>query len=400
MYPRLAKLPSLNSFFLFGPRGTGKTRLLKQCLAPETTLWIDLLSEDQFLTLTRDPAYLERLIASFRGDLQTVVIDEVQRVPSILNEVHRLIESDRYSKKLQFALTGSSARKLRRGGANLLAGRAFLYHLFPLSVFEYSDDFDLIRALKWGTLPQIVTAKDDEERGDFLRGYCQTYLREEIREEQIVRKIDPFLRFLEVAASANAEIVNFSKIGRQCKVDHRAVLRYFQILEDTLLGFFLEPYHTSVRKRQILSPKFYFFDTGVARALAGQLSVDIHPSTSQFGKLFEHYIILECLRLNDYLRRDFRLFFYHVDGNEIDMIIERPGRRALLVEIKSSETIDSQEPRKFESIAKPFSDCEKVILYRGEERVVYSEDLRVVPWLEGISEIFFGGDPKLTITHK
>jgi predicted AAA+ superfamily ATPase len=210
MYQRLANLPTRNSFFLFGPRGTGKTRLLRSSLPSDTTLWVDLLSEELFLALTRNPAHLERLITSFQGDLETIVIDEVQRVPALLNEVHRLIESDRYAKKLRFAMTGSSARKLRRGGANLLAGRAFLFNLYPLSVFEYHDDFDLHRALQWGTLPQVVTAEGDEERANYLRGYYQTYLREEIREEQIVRKIDPFLRFLEVAASANAEVVNFS----------------------------------------------------------------------------------------------------------------------------------------------------------------------------------------------
>ncbi len=360
--------------------------------APETTLWIDLLRDDQFLSLSRNPTLLERQIESFSGDLKHVVIDEVQRVPSLLNEVHRLIESERYHKKLCFALTGSSARKLRRGGANLLAGRAFLHRLFPLSVFEYSEDFDLNQTLQWGSLPQVITAEDDQARANYLRGYCQTYLREEIREEQIVRKIDPFLRFIEVAASANAEIVNFSKIGRQCHVDHRAVLRYFQILDDTLLGFFLEPYHASVRKRQVLSPKFYLFDTGVARALAGHLSIDIHPSTSQFGKLFEHHIILECIRLNEYLQRDFRFFFYQVDGNEIDLVVERPGKRPLLVEIKSSEKLDEQEGRKFQSISKAFGDCERAIFFRGDARIVFGKDTCAVPWLEGIRNLFYDSE--------
>ncbi len=185
---------------------------------------------------------------------------------------------------------------------------------------------------------------------------------------------------------------NFSKIGRQCNVDHRAVVRYFQILEDTLLGFFLGPYHTSIRKRQILSPKFYLFDTGIARAIASQLSIPIHPSTSQFGKLFEHYIILEFVRLNEYLRRDFRFYFYNVDGNEIDLVVERPGKGTLLVEIKSSERLDEQEVRKFIAISKPFGDCERVILYRGHEQVVFDHGVSAVPWLTGIRQVFFNLD--------
>lgn len=250
------------SFFLFGARGTGKTHLLRRIFKDAPTIWLDLLRDDEVLELTRNPSILEsrlrRSISSSTGPLW-VVIDEVQKVPSLLNEVHRILEEPEYQGKIKFALTGSSARKLKRGGANLLAGRALLNYLFPLTYRELGEQFLIEHALTWGTLPNVINSTSDLERAEVLRAYFSVYLKEEIKEEQIVRKLDPFLRFLEVAAQVNGEPLNFARIGRDCLVDEKQVVRYFQILEDTLIGFFLQPFHESIRKRQTAQSKFYFF---------------------------------------------------------------------------------------------------------------------------------------------
>jgi predicted AAA+ superfamily ATPase len=234
-------------FFLFGARGTGKTHLL-QSLFPslESVLWIDLLRQGEVLQFLRSPNELRARLDGLATPPSFVVIDEVQRVPSLLNEVHSLIE-ERHQK---FALTGSSARKLRRGAANLLAGRALLNHLFPLTFQELGQDFSLEGVLRWGSLPAVINEQNPDVRNALLRTYVDVYLREEIREEQLVRNLDPFARFLEASAQSSGHIVNFSKIAREAGTDSKGVARYFQILEDTLLGFFLEPYHSSILKRQ------------------------------------------------------------------------------------------------------------------------------------------------------
>jgi predicted AAA+ superfamily ATPase len=181
-------------------------------------------------------------------------------------------------------MTGSSARKLKRGGANLLAGRAFVYHLFPFSFVEVGEMFDLEKALNWGMLPQIFATRTNDDRVRFLQAYAYTYLKEEIAAEQIVRKLGPFRRFLEVAAQCNGKIINYAKIASDVGVDDKTVKEYFLTLEDTLIGFFLEPFQHSFRKRLSHKPKFYFFDLGVTKALARTLTVELRPSTSAYGE--------------------------------------------------------------------------------------------------------------------
>ncbi len=201
-----------------------------------------------------------------------MLLDEIQKVPKLLDEVHRLIEEK--TDKI-FILTGSSARKLKHGGANLLAGRAFVYHLFTLSCFELKEKFDLEKALHWGTLPKIFSLDGDSEKSEFLRSYADTYLKEEIWNEQVVRKLQPFRRFLEVAAQCNGKIINYANIARDVGVDDKTIKEYFCILEDTMIGFFLEPFRNSFRKRLVEKPKFYFFDTGIVRSLSRRLSVPL-----------------------------------------------------------------------------------------------------------------------------
>jgi predicted AAA+ superfamily ATPase len=214
--------------------------------------------------------------------------------------VHRLIEKTHIS----FALTGSSSIKLKRGAANLLAGRAFVYNLFPLTHWELQESFQLDAALRWGTLPKIFQFNLDEERERFLKAYSLTYLKEEIAVAQLVRNLNPFRNFLEVAAQCNGQILNYSKIARDVGVDTKTVQAYFSILEETLVGFFLPAFHQSVRKRQRVSPKFYFFDPGVKRALARTLQQEIYPRTYEYDQAFEHWVVLEFFRLAHYLDKE------------------------------------------------------------------------------------------------
>ncbi|MGA2655447.1 MAG: AAA family ATPase, partial [Gammaproteobacteria bacterium] len=293
MLKRILQLPDNHSFFLFGARNTGKSTLILERFNQQQSLWINLLDLDQEEQFAREPNLLYAIVKALPKNITHIVIDEIQKLPKLLDVVHRLIEeTDKY-----FVLTGSSARKLKYGGANLLAGRAFLYHLFPFTFIELGHHFNLHQALQWGLLPSVALAKTDELRAQTLRAYAQIYLKEEIWAEQWIRKLDPFRKFLEVSSQCNTQIINYANIANDVGVDDKTIINYFSILEDTLLGFFLEPYHTSIRKRLSEKPKFYFFDNGVARALAFSLNVPLTPKTSAYGTAFEHFIITQIMAL-------------------------------------------------------------------------------------------------------
>jgi predicted AAA+ superfamily ATPase len=385
MFSRLRQLSKKHSFFLFGPRGTGKSTLLKERFNLDQCLWIDLLDaevEDRFL---RHPSEIHAIVKALPKEIPFVVLDEIQKVPKLLDEVHRLIEEK--TDKI-FILTGSSARKLKHGGANLLAGRAFVYHLFTLSCFELKEQFDLEKALHWGTLPKIFSLDGDLEKSAFLRAYADTYLKEEIWNEQVVRKLQPFRRFLEVAAQCNGDIINYANIARDVGVDDKTIKEYFSILEDTMIGFFLEPFHNSFRKRLVEKPKFYFFDPGVVRSLSRRLSVPLTAKTSAYGRAFEHFVLLEIIRLASYFQPDFRFSFLGTSsGVEIDLVIERPGKPILCIEVKSSDIIDENSISSFIRITKDIPNCEAIVL--SQERFMKKYDhVTCYPWKQGIEEIF------------
>ncbi len=388
MFSRLRHFSHKNSFFLFGPRGTGKSTLLEERFDPNECLWLDLLDtsvEDQFF---RSPSDLYAIVNALPKKIKYVIIDEIQKVPQLLDEVHRLIkETDKI-----FILTGSSARKLKRGGANLLAGRAFVYHLFALSCFELGAEFDLEEALHFGTLPEIFSKDNEEEKSQFLRSYADTYLKEEISNEQIVRRLPPFRRFLEVAAQCNGKIINYANIAKDVGVDDKTIREYFGILEDTLIGFFLEPFHNSFRKRLVEKPKFYFFDPGVVRTLSRRLSADLTPKTAAYGDAFEHFIILEFIRLASYFEPDYRFSYIRTAGDvEIDLVVERPGKPLLCVEIKSSNSINENDIGSFARITNDIPNCEAVVL--SQDRFMKKFDhVTCYPWKQGLIEIF----PKLS----
>ena len=385
MIKRIIRTTNSNSYFLFGARGTGKSTLIRTFLSDipkNLVLTEDLLQLEVEDRYRRQPDRLEALIKG-RPELDWVFIDEIQKLPRLLDVIHRCIET--YGTK--FILTGSSARKLKRGGANLLAGRAFVYHLFPFSTFELGDGFDLQRALQWGSLPTVYLAENDEDRFQHLRAYALTYLKEEIQVEQLVRNLDPFRFFLEIAAQTNGKILNNSAIAKQVGVDHKTVQSYFQILEDTLLGFLLPSFHQSVRKSQLKSPKFYFFDTGVKRALERTLDVTLNPRTSAYGEAFEHWVILEAHRLNETLQRDYRLsFFLSKDNVEIDLILSKPGE-TILIEIKSAKNLDHDKVKRFSRLATDFSPTQSYWLSQ-DDMAQEIEGVRCIDWKSGLKEIF------------
>ena len=383
MFERLLQARRNRSFFLFGARGTGKTTWIRDAFAPERSLYVDLLDPEVEDAYRRSPKRLERQVRALPGSVEWVLIDEVQRAPRLLDVVHRLIEST--SKR--FVLTGSSARKLRRGASNLLAGRAFVYNLYPLTVPEVRDAFQLDDALRWGTLPHVLSLDSSEDKQAYLRAYALTYLREEIVAEQIVRRLDPFRHFLEVAAQSNGRIVNFASVARDVGADAKTVASYFSILEDTLVGFLLPPFHRSVRKQQRTNPKFYYFDPGVKRSLDRTLDVPLRPGTYEYGRAFEHFVISQVLYLSRYRYPDWRLSYLQTGaGAEIDLVIERPGMPVALIEIKSSERIDDRDVRNLARFTGDFAEALAVCASRDPARMRIG-DVLCLHWQDALREL-------------
>ena len=307
------------------------------------------------------------------------MIDEIQKIPKLLDVVHYLIEStNKY-----FVMSGSSARKLKHGGANLLAGRAFVYDLYPFSYLELKNDFKLERALQFGLLPEIYNLGSDNDRVLFLQGYTNTYLKEEVWAEQLVRQLDPFRRFLEVAAQCNGKIINIANIARDVGVDSKTVKQYFSILEDTLLGFYLEPFKHSFRKRLSLKPKFYWFDPGVSRTLNNLIQVPLQPRSNAYENAFEHFIILEFKKVSSYYNKEFRFTYLRTkDGAEIDLIIERPGKNLLCIEIKSNQNVQAHDLTTFIKLTAELS-AEAICLSRDTHIKQYGH-VKVMPWQKGL----------------
>lgn len=375
------------SFFLFGARGTGKTTYINrqfQAQSKGEIQTIDLLDPEMEDRFARDPGLLERMEKG--GSNTWIFIDEVQKIPKLLDVCHRMI----VSKKARFILSGSSARKLRRGGANLLAGRAQWCAMHPFTHRELGEEFDLDTVLRWGGLPDVYLAKTDEERSSILRAYTLVYLKEEIRAEQVVRNLDPFRIFLEISAQMSSRIINHSEIAREAGVDYKTVQTYFSILEETYLGFYLPAYHRSLRKSQVNHPKFYLFDAGVSNALLRNLDAPLNPRTSAYGNAFESFLVTECFRLNSYLQKDFQMSFFSTkDGAEIDLVLSKPNQ-TFLVEIKSGSTVDPLKVEQFARLTKDMRFGGQVRkLWLSQDPVVQTiKDVECLPWRRGLDVIF------------
>lgn len=322
---RLPEILKKKSCFLFGPRQTGKSSLIKHSLSG--ALVYNLLNSETYLKLSHSPARLreERLPQN-----KIIVIDEIQKLPELLNEVHLLIEE----KNVHFLLTGSSARKLRRGGVNLLGGRAWTRHLHPLTSAELGKKFDLTRAINRGLLPAIFFSNSPEEE---LRAYVGTYLQEEIAAEGLTRNIPAFSRFLEIAAHCNGRLLNYTNISNDAQVARSTVQEYFQILKDTLIAYELTPWMQSFKRKPLSTSKFYFFDCGVVKHL--QKRSVVNPGSPEFGELLETFLFHELRAYCDY-QGDLPLNYWRSkSGFEVDFILNSNTA----IEVKASKTVSAQD---------------------------------------------------------
>jgi predicted AAA+ superfamily ATPase len=381
MIKRIVSLPKGSSFFLFGSRQTGKTTLIHSLFKKD--IWtVDLLLNDVYFSYSKNPSLFRReAVEKIESEkIKTIFLDEVQRIPALLNEVQYLMQN--YS--CQFVLAGSSARKLKRGGANLLAGRAVERRLFPLTHAELMDLFKLDDVLRYGSLPAVIN-KSKNEKTDILSTYVHTYLREEIQAEGIARNIGGFSNFLDMAASQFGDIVSYSAIARECHLPVKSVQSYYDILEDTLLGFRLRPYRKSLRKRLTAHPKFYFFDTGVTNAINKRLT----GSTDRqlFGRLFEQLIILETHRMLSYQKSEASLYYWRTNhGAEVDLIIEKHGKIIGAYEIKSTPNITGSHLSGIRSFREEHAKVPCHVVCTAENAFAMDK-VKVIPWRKYLSTL-------------
>ena len=368
MYSRMISPPKAKSFFLFGPRGTGKTTWVKSAF-PKAA-YIDLLEAELFNDLTANPQRLSNFIPL--GFKDWVIIDEVQRIPELLHEVHRLIET----KKYRFILTGSSPRKLKRTGANLLAGRALTLSMHPLSVAELGNDFQLDHSLKYGQLPSVYTEADPKK---YLEAYVRTYLEEEIRQEGLTRNLSAFARFLEAASFSQGSVLSISSVARECHVERKVVESYFSILEDLMIGYRIPIFSKKAKRRLIVHPKFYFFDVGVYRTLRPMGPLDAPEDVD--GIALETLFLQELVALNNALDLGYKIFYWRTsNGKEVDFVLYGP-KGLLSFEIKKTSRITSTMLGGLKSFLADYPMAKAYFVYGGNRRM-YEGKIEVVPVLE------------------
>lgn len=355
MFARNLTSPKNKSFFLFGPRGTGKSTWVRQRF-PDCLL-IDLLDARDFTDFLAQPTRLaERIPAGHRG---WVAIDEIQKVPSLLDEVHRLIET----RGLCFVLTGSSARKLRRGGVNLLAGRALTYEMHPLVVGELGEAFDLEFALNFGFLPAAWTEQDPKR---YLESYVRTYLQEEVLQEGITQNLPAFTRFLEAASFSQAQPVSYAAVARDCAIERRTVQNYFEVLEQLLIASRIPVFTKRAQRRMTSRPKFMFFDVGVFRTLRPSGPLDRPEEIA--GPALETLVWQQLRAINSYEHLGYGFFFWRsADHVEVDLVMY--GNRGLLaIEVKRSAAIRSRDLRGLKAFGKDYPQARKLLIYGGQHR--------------------------------
>lgn len=380
------KLPKEHSFFLFGPRATGKSTLIQEFFPPETTLFFNLLDRTLFIELSAEPQLLKQYVQARKQSIKHVVIDEVQLIPELLYVIHQIMEEKNAP---VFALSCSSARKLKRDGADMLGGRAWNFKLHPFTHRELAERFDLNKAINIGTLPQVYLSQTLEDAQRSLKSYVETYIEEEIKVEALVRDLRGFIKFLQISASENGNPINFSNIARESFNKASEVKEFFQILEDTLLGFFLLPY-TKSRRKLSRHPKFYFFDTGVQRALSAKLSLNLKLGTKEYGLAFEHWLIKEIHDMNDYLEKDYRFSYYRThNGAEVDLIIETPSGLVYAIEAKAKASISGKDLNGLKSFQELCPQARLICATPREDKPSYDhDDIRVCNWREALEEIF------------
>lgn len=355
MYSRIINILKSQSFLILGPRGTGKSTFLRSQFPK--ALYVDLLKAENFTALLANPSRLEDMIP--KAFLEYVIIDEIQKIPELLDEVHRLIEN----KKIKFILTGSSARKLRKKGTNLLAGRARTLHFYPLTCAELGADFDLQKSLRFGQLPEAYTK---ENPGQYLKSYIQTYLKEEIDNEGLTRNLGAFARFLESASFSQAQPLNISRVAEDCHVDRKIVEGYFKILEDLLIAERV-PVFTRKAKRKIAShPKFFFFDCGVYQAIRPRGPLDSLEEIQ--GPAWETLVWQELRAMNEYQNWGYEIFTWRAQTKqEVDLVLY--GEKGFhAIEVKRSQKIRKEDLEALLLFKQDYPSSQLHFIYGGKER--------------------------------
>ena len=373
-------LPQGQSVFLWGPRKTGKTSYLKNHF-PESVLF-DFLKTDLFFEISKNPSLLrERLLAKDDKILkQPIILDEVQKVPQVLDEVHWMIEN----KGFRFILCGSSARKLKRGHVNLLGGRAWRYEMFPLVTAEL-DSIDLLHVLNQGMVPtHYLQNKEDYRRS--IKAYIQDYLKEEIFAEGLTRSIPAFSRFFDAFSYSHSELTNYSNIARDCGIDSKTVKEYYQILVDTLLAVRVEPFKKKQARNIITkAPKYYLFDVGIANYLRKQTIEE--EKGIEFGKSLEHFILMEILAYRSYSEKDFEINFWRTKtGMEIDFIL---AEGEVAIEVKGASRIDIRDFRTLSKFSEKYSPKKIIIVCNEKEERVHGK-IEVMPWSVFLRNLWYG----------
>jgi predicted AAA+ superfamily ATPase len=376
MYIRKQNLiGSINeSLFLWGARQTGKSTLLKK-LFPDS-LWFDLLLSDVFERLQKNPSQLREIVKAMKPD-KPVVIDEIQKIPELLNEVHWLIENQH----TRFILSGSSPRRIIRAETNLLGGRALRYELYPLISAEIPD-FDLTRALNSGLLPRHYLSENPKP---LISAYIGNYLRDEIMAEARIRNVANFSRFLEAAAFSNGEIVNYTNISTECGVSAPTVKEYFQILEDTLTGRFLPSFQKKPKRRVILAPKFYFFDVGITGYLLKRGKIEV--GSESFGHAFEHFIYQEIYAHKNYSDLHYEMYYWRTSSQlEVDLIL---GDHEVAIEIKATQNANSRHTKGLRSFAEEYP-VKKLLLITNDPFPRQMGKVLVLPWQDFVKQLWAG----------
>ena len=376
--------PPDHSFFLFGPRGVGKSTWIRTAAQP--IFVVDLLKQDTFLHLQRNTSFLEAQTAHLKKN-DLILIDEIQKLPELLNEVHRLMED----KKYKFALTGSSARKLKKSGVNLLAGRALTRKMFPFSIIETGNFFTIDQLITYGSLPVVL--RDMAFAEEVLSSYVYTYLQEEIKEEALVRRVEEFSRFLQISAQYNGNIVNLEKVSRESGKSSKTIQAWYQILVETLILHRVDAYQPGFKVREATHPKYFWFDTGVARVAAGLNAKDVDGFWNGFA--FETMVLREILTYFEIQQKKHKIFYYCIPGSgEIDFVVEtrvktinRP-QQITTIEVKLSQKWKSEFETPSRQMQKSAPECvQKMIgVYLGEERLTFS-NFEVFPFRDFVKAL-------------
>lgn len=362
------------SLFLWGARQTGKSTLLKELF--KDALWFDLLKSDVYRRFVGEPEQFREVVLADASN-RPVVVDEIQKIPALLDEIHWLI----VNQGRRFILSGSSARKIIRSGANLLGGRALRYELLPLSYAEIPD-FDLLKAMNSGLLPRHYASPHPK---NLLDAYIGSYLQEEISAEAKIRNIQSFSQFLRAAAFSNGEMVNFSNIATDCGVSHNTVREYFQILQDTLIGRFIPSFQKKPKRRVILSPKFYFFDVGIASHLIKR--GEIEQGSESFGNAFEHFIYQELYAHTQYTAKQYPISYWRTTSQlEVDFVL---GDHEVAIEVKSTNNVQPHHLKGLKAFSEEYK-VNKSIVVSNDPTTRKMGEITVMPWKEFLDHLWSG----------